>query len=170
MAILADELTRRIRLESKQRPPAQSGQRLGNARGRDTRRDAQARPQRGRGAEHQRAPVRAGSRAPRRTQGRVSPPDGRTRRAGRRYAAENQPEGPKVIPLTPLRRLCGHPARLYDRSHAHRRLYDRRRQRRSAHDAPNALRINRSRFQRPVPPQRLRAAAPFKSGRHMRGH
>ena len=41
-----------------------------------------------------------------------------------------------MIPLTPLRRLCGHPARLYDRSHAPRRLYDRRRQRRSAHDAP----------------------------------
>ena len=35
---------------------------------------------------------------------------------------------------------------------------------------PNALRINRSRFQRLVPPQRLRAAAPFKSGRHMRWH
>ena len=58
-----------------------------------------------------------------------------------------------MIPLTPLRRLCGHPARLYDRSHAPRRLYT------TSH-----------RRQRLVPPQRLRAAAQFKSGRHMRWH
>ena len=59
VAILADELTRSIRLESKQRPTAQtaSGRRVGNARPQP--RHAARRPgsaTTGRGAKHQRAP------------------------------------------------------------------------------------------------------------------
>ena len=93
MAILADELTRNIRLESKQHPPDQSGRRLGNTRrSRDTRRDAQTRPQRG--AEQSTiAPRSCGKQSTNpHASGRTRAPDGHARRAGRRYAAENKPE------------------------------------------------------------------------------